>query len=98
VALARVGAPAEKVVPLIVKTLPKTDPASPPVAIHMLASRVSETLMKIWALEQFGPKASDALPMLSVIEKYRTVNFQEAAKKASARIKGENDIPRSWPE
>jgi len=54
--------------------------------------------MKIWALEQFGPKATDALPMLSVIEKYRTVNFQQAAKKASARIKGEKYIPRSWPE
>ena len=87
VALARVGAPAEKVVPLIVKTLPKTDPTPPPGAMPMLrrAHRVSETLMKIWALEQFGPKATDALPMLSVIEKYRTVNFQQAAKKASAR-------------
>lgn len=96
VALARVGAPAEKVVPLIVKTLPKTDPASQPGAMPMLRGgrRVSETLMKIWALEQFGRKASDALPMLMVIEKYRIGNFQEAAKKASARIRGEN----SWPE
>jgi len=99
VALARVGAPAEKVVPLIVKTLPKTDPTPPAGAIRMLGTdRFKETLMKIWALEQFGPKASDALPMLSVIEKYRTVNLQKAAKKASATIKGENDIPRSWPE
>ena len=99
VALVRVGAPPEKVVPLIVKTLPKTDPTPPAGAIGMLGlGRFKETLMKIWALEQFGPKASDALPMLSVIEKFPTVNFQEAARNASATIKGENYIPGTRPK
>ena len=54
--------------------------------------------MKIWALEQFGPKASDALPMLSVIERFPSMNLQKAAKKASATIKGENYIPGTWPK
>ena len=97
VALVRVGAPAELAVPLIVKTLPKTDPTPPelPPGAPPMPTYVSEVLMKIWALEQYGAKARAALPMLSILEQYRTGNFREAARKASATIRGEKYLPPS---
>ena len=58
VALARVGAPAETVVPLIVNTLPNTGPTPRPGTRPIFPPRgsgVSEVMMKLWALEQFGP-------------------------------------------
>lgn len=89
VALARIGAPTKQGVPLIIETLPKTDPTPPTGPIGLAGMEyVTEILMKVWALEQYGPEAQEALPMLSVISKYRTGNFETAARKAMARIEG----------
>lgn len=88
VALARIGAPAEQVVPPIIASLPNSDPALSRKAITSLNGfYVSETLGKIWALEQFGPKAGEALPALARLESYQIANFKEAAKRAAARIR-----------
>jgi hypothetical protein len=88
VALVRVGAPANQVVPLIVDTLPKTDP-TPGFGAALVPGSISETMMKIWALEQYSPQAHAALPMLSRMEGYRMRNIQEAAAQAAMKIKGE---------
>jgi hypothetical protein len=76
VAIARIGVSPEIAVPLIISNL--SDPAFKDGSILM---------MNIWALEQYGPKARAALPILARLEgDDDTANVVEAARKARAKI------------
>ena len=92
VALARVGAPAETIVPLIARNLASDQPAM--VAANSgqgwrfkKAIRFAE--WELWALESLGSKAAAALPVLTQLESCPQGNIREAARRASARIRGE---------
>ena len=103
VALLKISAPPEKVVPLILAHLPTTNP--PPLnsfgapgftqqRFRLMQQRFTEErnlAMNIWALGEYGHHALSALPVLSNLQHYPIVNLQEAAEQAMAKIKADTN-------
>lgn len=105
VALARIGAPPEEVVPLVLNRLPTVDtPAGParmgavtPAAMIrmqqlMEAERIA--LIQLSALGEFGPAASAALPALESLGTHPNSAIAAAARDAISRIKTATNAPR----
>jgi len=101
VALARIGAPPNKAVPGILANLSAACADLPSVPPRMMGSRpmlgmrsnTSEMMMNIWALGEYGPHASNALPVLTNLARSISGNAQQAAKDAAAKINGlANDV------
>lgn len=95
IALARIGAPADKVVPTILARLPSPQPAAGSVRLDPRLHRArmpGETedqrilLMNLWALARFGPGAQAALPLLSKLEAHPDPGIRETAAEAIVRI------------
>jgi HEAT repeat protein len=91
IALARTGAPVDKVLPWIMADLPQSNP--PP--LHPTFPPTVEDWrnwkMDILALAEFGPKARAALPILSNLQSYPMINLQNAASEAAAIIQREDN-------
>lgn len=97
IGLARIGAPADEVIPFILAEIPKTNPsqlagfiAPTPAAIAQATQRMEDyqtLLMNIFAASEYGYKAAIALPVLSNLQSYPLRNVQEAARVAAAKIK-----------
>jgi len=96
-ALARVGAPADQVVPLILADISKTNPPAwrptiPPTAASIAQERQwmedhQRINMEIWALAEYGAKAQQALPILSNLLSDPSRNVQGAAEEVIRKIK-----------
>ena len=103
-ALARIGAPAEEVVPQVLAHLPAVDtPAGParlgaitPAAIarmRQLDETAQFAIINLSALGEFGPAASAALPMLETLKGHPSSGIAVAAQEAIARIKTGTNAP-----
>jgi hypothetical protein len=100
VALVKLGAPAEKVVPLILRNLPQTNPPpaafGPPRGPGPFRPSVHDSLIHIlrdlWALGEYGGRARMALPILTNLQSYPVANIQEAARATAKRIRGDTNL------
>ncbi len=103
VALARLGAAPEKMVPLIIANLSKINP--PPLTFlgpggpmsnrEQLMMSAMNVQLSIWALGEYGHHASNALPILSILEQHPISEVKRAARAATAKIRGDtNSISR----
>ena len=100
-ALARTGAPVDKVLPWIMADLPQSNPPPygptiPPTAASWAQEqkRIEDWQnwqMDILALAEFGPKARAALPILSNLQSYPMINLRNAASEAAAIIQREDN-------
>jgi len=92
VALTRLEAPPELVVPAVIQMLGSNSlPTTITGARDIVA--MSTTLWNLWALEQFGAKAVDALPVLKQLESSRISNISDSARRAADRIRAESAPP-----
>lgn len=92
VALTRLEAPPELVVPAVIQMLGSNSlPTTITGARDIVA--MSTTLWNLWALEQFGAKAVDALPALKQLERSRISNIADSARRATDRIHAESALP-----
>ncbi len=96
IALLKIGAPPEKVVPLVLEHLPTSNP--PPVNVLGAPRLVDQRLMEarnltmnIWALGEFRRHARSALPILSNLQSYPLMNVKWAAREAIAKIKADTN-------
>jgi HEAT repeat protein len=98
IALARIGAPADDVVPHVLNELPSVDtPAGPanfgaitPGAIarrQQLVETQQVAIIDLTALGEFGPAARAALPMLTNLKAHPDHAIANAAAEAMAKIK-----------
>lgn len=100
VALARIGGPPDRVVPIILENLPKSN-ASPRTAMSSSSAQF-QRLMNDWniiknvfALGEYGRHASHALPRLLALESYPDAHIRQAAREAAAKINGNtNSVQR----
>jgi hypothetical protein len=96
IALARVGAPAEKVLPVILEHLAQAvsfaslSPGASSAAWALPHQRDVDAemnlKMNIWALKDYGPQAGGALETLSRLQTYPVSNVQELAREAAEKI------------
>jgi hypothetical protein len=109
ITLAKVGAPADKVVPIIVANLPQTNPPSllfppgPPSAAliskmssqrHQRFETDRSVLMNILALSEYAGRARMALPILSNLQTHPLSNIQILASETAAKIKADTKLIR----
>jgi hypothetical protein len=97
IALVRIGAPAEKVVPLILSQIPQTNP--PPALVGPFPGRgwigwfgalnITPMMRDLWALGQYGREAQMALPILTNLQSCPVGNIQETAREAAKKIRDE---------
>jgi hypothetical protein len=103
VVLARIGGPRDRVVPVILENLPKSD-APPraemismtsPSARRQRVMNYRNIIKYLFALSEYGRHASHALPRILALESYPNADIQRAAREAAAKIKGDtNSVPR----
>lgn len=94
VALARIGAPSKELVPLITATLPNSDASLAPGGPGLAAAQQTvATSMKLWALEQFGTNAVDAVATISRFNSPGNSGVRAAAQKALRKIQIGWDVP-----
>jgi hypothetical protein len=108
-ALARIGAPSDQVVSLMIQSLSPSNPplatrvSSPPVltsrsAMVEVYDQSSGVLMTLWALGEYGTNARAALPAISNLFTYRGANSQNVharARETAAKILADtNSVPR----
>jgi len=97
IALLKIGAPPDKVVPLVVQHLPLTNPLSlnrPLGAPQLMNQRHTEErnlIMNIWTLGEYRRHAQSALPILSNLQSYPLMNMQEAAREAMDKIRSDTN-------
>jgi hypothetical protein len=105
IALAKVGASADRVVPVIVANLSKTNPLPllpprPPSAalIAQMASQGNQRFeteasvsMNILALNEYAGRARVALPILSNLQSHPLSNIQILARETAAKIKADTN-------
>ena len=85
VALVRIGADGEKVVPLITRYLQQPGPA--------LRYPASDKHMYLWALGQLGPRAREAFPIISNFVNDPDRRISEAAKEALRQVDPKQSQP-----
>ena len=98
IALARIGAPADDVLPHVLNELPSVDtPAGPAnlraitpgaiARIQQLVETQQVAIINLTALGEFGPAARAALPMLTNLKAHPDHSIANAAAEAMAKIK-----------
>jgi len=100
VALARIGGPPDRVVPIILENLPKSN-ASPRTAMSSSSAQFQRLMndrniiKNVFALGEYGRHASHALPRLLALESYPDAHIRQAAREAAAKINGNtNSVQR----
>ncbi|MCI0536507.1 MAG: hypothetical protein L0Z50_14900 [Verrucomicrobiales bacterium] len=99
IALLKIGAPPEKVVPLVLEHLPTTNPPPMnPMNFRAAPQLMNQTFtdhrnlaMNLWALGEYGRHARSALPILSNLQSYPVRNIQEAAREAMGKISADTN-------
>ena len=100
VALARIGGPPDRVVPLILENLPQSNARPPdsmlsPSASYQMQMYDRNIIRTLRALGEYGRHASNALPQLRILESYPAAHIQQAARDAAAKIQGDtNSVQR----
>ena len=92
VALTRLEAPPKLVVPAVIQML-GSNPLPTTIRGFPDMEAMSTTLWNLWALEQFGAKATDALPVLERLGNSRIGNIADSARRAADRIRAESALP-----
>jgi len=96
VALARIEAPSEKVISLMIANLPTSPPTRlrPGNIAYAAQFETRNTArMTVWALGHSGAHARGALPILSRLQDHPYSNLAEAARASAASIRGETNHP-----